>query len=68
MLVCLDPVDGSENLKRSIPFHSAALALGMIPENACFPTFGDLKVGMVIDFASDVIIKGFSGKGISIEG
>ncbi len=45
--VVLDPIDGSINAKRGIPFFSLSIAI------ADGPTMGDVQLGYVYDFGSD---------------
>ncbi|MGI9657588.1 MAG: inositol monophosphatase family protein [Gaiellaceae bacterium] len=44
--VVVDPIDGSANAKRGIPFYSLSIAV------AAGPTMGDVKFGYVKDFGS----------------
>ncbi len=68
LVVILDPIDGSENMKRSIPFYSSAIGLGLKSTKMPFMTFADLLVGSVIDFGMETVIQGVTGRGISIKG
>jgi len=44
--VVVDPIDGSLNAKRGLPFHCVSIAV------ACGPTMGDVEVGYVLDLAT----------------
>src|SRR5439155_19256149 len=60
--VVLDPIDGSLNAKRGIPFFSLSLAV------ADGPTMGDVSFGYVHDFGSGEEWTAERGKGAFLDG
>jgi myo-inositol-1(or 4)-monophosphatase len=60
--VVLDPIDGSLNAKRGIPFFSLSLAV------ASGPTMGDIELGYVYDFGSGEEWTARRGQGAFLDG
>ena len=60
--VVVDPVDGSANAKRAIPFYSLSIAV------ASGPTLGDVEVGYVKDFSSGEEWTAIRGDGARLNG
>lgn len=60
--VVLDPIDGSVNAKRSIPYYSLSVAV------ADGPTMGDVVFGFVHDFATGDEWTATSGGGAALNG
>lgn len=60
--VVVDPVDGSANAKRAIPFYSLSIAV------ASGPTLGDVEVGYVKDFSSGEEWTAVRGDGARLNG
>src|SRR5439155_3058792 len=56
-VVVVDPIDGSINAKRGIPFFSLSIAI------ADGPTMGDVHFGFVYDFGSGEEWVGYRGRG-----
>jgi myo-inositol-1(or 4)-monophosphatase len=59
--VVLDPIDGSINAKRGIPFFSLSIAI------ADGPTMGDVQFGYVFDFGSGEEWTAWRGKGAFLD-
>ncbi len=60
-IIVLDPIDGSTNLKRNIPFSTIALAIGKAAEDEKIPTFRHLQCGAIYDIGTGdqyIAIKG----------
>jgi myo-inositol-1(or 4)-monophosphatase len=55
--VTADPIDGTTNLSRGLPFYATSIAISNKPELA------DVKAGMVVDLHNDVTYTAFLGKG-----
>ena len=55
--VTADPIDGTTNLTRGLPFFATSIAISQKPELA------DVKAGMVVDLHNDVAYTAFLGKG-----
>lgn len=64
-ILLLDPIDGSHNAKRGIPFFSAVVSFTPYLEN---PTLQDVEVGMVKNLISGDIFVGIKGKGATLNG
>ncbi len=60
--VVVDPVDGSANAKRGIPFYSLSIAV------ASGPRFGDVEIGYVKDFSSGEEWTAVRGDGAQLNG
>jgi myo-inositol-1(or 4)-monophosphatase len=60
--VVLDPIDGSLNAKRGIPFFSLSLAV------ADGPTMGDVNFGYVYDFGTGEEWSAERGRGVQLNG
>jgi myo-inositol-1(or 4)-monophosphatase len=60
--VVVDPVDGSANAKRAIPFYSLSIAV------ASGPTLGEVEVGYVKDFSSGEEWTAVRGDGARLNG
>ena len=61
-VVVLDPIDGSINAKRGIPFFSVSVAV------ADGPTMGDVHFGYVYDFGSGEEWTAVRGQGAFLDG
>jgi myo-inositol-1(or 4)-monophosphatase len=61
-VVVIDPIDGSVNAKRGIPFFSVSIAV------AEGPTMGDVHFGYVYDFGTGEEWIGERGKGATLNG
>jgi len=57
LFVTVDPIDGTTNLTRGLPFYASSLAISSKPELA------DVRAGMVVDLYHDVAYTAFLGKG-----
>jgi myo-inositol-1(or 4)-monophosphatase len=55
--VTADPIDGTTNLTRGLPFYATSIAISQKPELA------DVRAGMVVDLHNDVAYTAFLGKG-----
>jgi myo-inositol-1(or 4)-monophosphatase len=55
--VTVDPIDGTTNLSRGLPFYATSIAISNKPELAY------VKAGMVVDLHNDVTYTAFLGKG-----
>jgi len=62
MRVVIDPIDGSLNAKRGIPFFSLSIAV------ADGPTMGDIHFGFVYDFGSGEEWTAMRGEGAFLDG
>ena len=60
--VVIDPIDGSLNAKRGIPFFSVSIAI------ADGPTMGDVQYGYVYDFGTGEEWVGAQGGGVTLNG
>lgn len=60
--VVVDPVDGSANAKRGIPFYALSIAI------AAGPQMGDVELGYVIDFGSGEEWTAIRGQGAALNG
>ena len=61
-VVVIDPIDGSLNAKRGIPFFSVSIAV------ADGPTMGDVHFGYVYDFGTGEEWVGRRGEGATVDG
>jgi myo-inositol-1(or 4)-monophosphatase len=61
-VVVIDPIDGSLNAKRGIPFFSVSIAV------ADGPTMGDVHFGYVYDFGTGEEWVGRQGEGATVDG
>jgi myo-inositol-1(or 4)-monophosphatase len=55
--ITADPIDGTTNLTRGLPFYATSIAISQKPELA------DVRAGMVVDLHNDVAYTAFLGKG-----
>lgn len=60
--VTVDPIDGTTNLMRGLPFYACSIAVSRKPMLA------DVFAGLVVDLAHDVTYTGFEGKGAFRDG
>ncbi|MCW3066970.1 MAG: inositol monophosphatase [Solirubrobacterales bacterium] len=60
--VVIDPIDGSVNAKRGLPFYAVSIAV------ADGPTVGDVRLGFVYDFGSDEEWAAEHGAGATLDG
>ena len=60
--VVIDPIDGSLNARRTIPYHSLSIAL------ASGPTMADIEFGFVHDFGADEEFSARRGDGAGLDG
>ncbi len=64
-ILLIDPIDGSHNAKRGIPFFSAVVSFTPYVKN---PTLQNVEVGMVKNLISGDIFVGIKGKGATLNG
>jgi myo-inositol-1(or 4)-monophosphatase len=60
--VVIDPIDGSLNARRTIPFHSVSIAV------ANGTSMADVRLGFVHDFGANEEFVAIEGKGASVDG
>ncbi|MGL4670391.1 MAG: bifunctional NADP phosphatase/NAD kinase [Methanobacteriaceae archaeon] len=68
LIFIIDPLDGTSNAVKNIPFYSISIAVAKFPKNGKHPSLKDIEIGFVKNLASGDLYSAIKGKGAYLNG
>ncbi|MGL6298046.1 MAG: bifunctional NADP phosphatase/NAD kinase, partial [Methanobacteriaceae archaeon] len=68
LIFIIDPLDGTSNAVKNIPFYSISIGVASFPKNGKHPSLKDIEIGFVKNLASGDLYTGIKGKGAYLNG